>query len=109
MTQASDASAASIYVQLRRGTWFGSLPPSLARALLDAGRSEQYQAGEVIYPEGLQPRAYLLFSMVLFTLRDWIGPAIAFCCTSLRQASGLEKLQRGEGREPWSLRAATHG
>ena len=52
MTQASDASAASIYVQLRRGTWFGSLPPSLARALLDAGRSEQYQAGEVIYPEG---------------------------------------------------------
>ena len=40
------------YVQLRRGGWFGTLPPSLAQELFSAGRSEIYAAGESIYSEG---------------------------------------------------------
>jgi CRP/FNR family transcriptional regulator, cyclic AMP receptor protein len=52
VTQKNDVPAQGTYTQLRRGTWFGSLPPSLAKTLLEAGRSEEYQAGEVIYPEG---------------------------------------------------------
>lgn len=40
-----------IYTQLRRGTWFGSLAPSLAESLFGFGRLETYDAGESIYPE----------------------------------------------------------
>jgi CRP/FNR family cyclic AMP-dependent transcriptional regulator len=40
-----------IYAQLRRGTWFGGLAPSLAETLFATGRSESYEAGDVIYIE----------------------------------------------------------
>lgn len=39
------------YEVLRRGKWFGRLPPSQAKALFDAGRMETYEAGESLYRE----------------------------------------------------------
>ena len=50
------------YAQLRRGTWFGALPPSLARALFESGRAEEYGAGETIYAEELPAQG--LFALV---------------------------------------------
>ena len=50
------------YAQLRRGTWFGALPPSLAKALFESGRAEEYGAGETIYAE--ESPAQGLFALV---------------------------------------------
>jgi CRP-like cAMP-binding protein len=50
------------YAQLRRGTWFGGLPPSLAKTLFESGRSEEYGAGETIYAEGSPAQG--LFALV---------------------------------------------
>lgn len=61
MARPSD-SEVDTYVQLRRGAWFGSLPPSLSKTLFESGRSENYGAGEVIYPEGSSAQG--LFAVV---------------------------------------------
>jgi CRP/FNR family transcriptional regulator len=42
-----------VYSQLRRGAWFGEMPPSLAKTLFEAGRMEEYGIGETIYSEGM--------------------------------------------------------
>lgn len=51
-----------VYSQLRRGGWFGEMPPSLAKTLFEAGRIEEYGTGETIYSEGMSAQG--LFAIV---------------------------------------------
>jgi CRP/FNR family cyclic AMP-dependent transcriptional regulator len=43
------------FATLRRGTWFASLPESIARVLFDAGSVSEYASGQVISSENGRP------------------------------------------------------
>lgn len=62
MTNPNGTPSQDAYTQLRRGAWFGALPPSLATILFESGRAEDYGAGETIYAE--ESPAQGLFALI---------------------------------------------